>query len=582
MRRFSLRARVGRSIVGSWWERQKSVGGGRPRATSETVSCAHLPPCLMCTAARSRRPRFGALRALGHTLTKQLRNRSWLRVPRSPFRHLGWGVVSLNARTPTRLTNPCATERRPTRVAPTRYRDSTFQEMLSMSVKSLAASGLFILAATLPSTRTLSAQEIIDLPAKDQPLDADFEEVFRVGVMDGESWEMFGWVHEVAFDANGNLYVFDALASGGALPDGRSFSMPSIEDTRVLVFDASGSFVREFGTRGEGPGEFNRPRNFAVMRDGTTVVNDLGHRAYQLYDANGKFLRMVRAGLDSRSTFADPRGGGVFKGDFNGSTSVSISSQGGAAVPLPSPPTSRPVVRMDLGGEDVRADTVVEGWLPSSNVEDVDFSDKIDLPDNIAEDVAAQVRQALGQSIAADLVFQPPFLVGILPDGGIVHSDSSAYVLQITPPDGDEVARIIRRPLQPRPVTPADQRDYRRKSFRSTGTIRMNASEANPSTSTQGFTLEVPEQEFYHEFSVLWGLATTWEGRIWIRRRGEGWLEIGPIDVVTADGQYVGTFPTDATTIPDAFGPNGMAAFVERNELGVASVVVRRLPVAVR
>ena len=338
-----------------------------------------------------------------------------------------------------------------------------------MSARSVVGVGLFVLATILSAVHHLPAQEVIDLPGRDQSLDADFEEVFRVGVMDGESWEMFGYVHEVAFDANGNLYVFDALTSGGALPDGRSFSRPSLDDTRVLVFDPSGRFLREFGSKGEGPGEFNRPDDFVVMRDGTTVVNDLGHRAYQLYDASGKFLRMVRAGLDSRSMLADPRGGGVFKGDFNGSTSISISSQGGAVVPPRSPPTSRPVVRMDLGGEEVRADTVVEGWLPSSDVEDVDFSDKIDLPDNIAEDVAAQVRQALGQSIAADLVFEPPFLVGILPDGGIVHSDSSGYALQITPPDSDEVARVIRRPLQPRPVTPAFQRDYRRKTFSAAG-----------------------------------------------------------------------------------------------------------------
>ena len=449
-----------------------------------------------------------------------------------------------------------------------------------MSCKSIAASGMLVLTAILPSTHPLPAQEVIDLPAGDQPLDADFEEIFRVGVMDGESWEMFGSVHEVAFDANGNLYVFDALTSGGALPDGRSFSMPSIEDTRVLVFDASGSFVREFGSKGEGPGEFNLPRGFAVMRDGTTVVNDLGHRAYQLYDADGKFLRMVRAGLDSRSMLVDPRGGGVFKGDFNGTTSISSSSQGG---PPPPPPTSRPVVRMDLGGDEVRADTVVEGWLPARNVEDIDLSDKIDLPDNIAADVAAQVRQSLAsQSLALGPIFEPPFLVGVLPDGSIVHSDSSGYALQITPPDGDEVARVIRRPLQPKPVTQAIQRDYRKRAGRNTGTMLITTAGANPSRSTQGNTLEMPEQEFYHEFSVLRGLSTTWEGRIWVRRRGEEWLEIGPIDVVTADGRYVGTFATDETTIPDAFGPNGMAAFIERNELGVASVVVRRLPAAVR
>ena len=59
-------------------------------------------------------------------------------------------------------------------------------------------------------------------------------------------------------------------------------------------------------------------------------------------------------------------------------------------------------------------------------------------------------------------------------------------------------------------------------------------------------------------------------------------LRRGPIDVVTAEGRYVGTFPAGATKMPDAFGPGGLAAFIELDDLDVASVVVRRLPAEVR
>ena len=449
-----------------------------------------------------------------------------------------------------------------------------------MSVRSVVAGGLVALAAILPSTRALPAQEVVDLPAGDRPLDADFEEVFRVGVMDGEPWETFGYVREVVFDANGNLYVFDALSFGGTLPDGRSYSAPSIEDTRVLVFDASGGFVRELGSRGEGPGEFNMPRDFAVTRDGTIVVYDLGHRAYQLFDPDGGFIRMVRAGLDGGNMLADPLGGGVFRGTFNGFGSTITSSGGG---PPPQPPTSRPVVRMDLAGEEVRADTVIEGRLPPRDADAGDVSDRIDLQADVPEDVAADLRQSLAtQFLASGPVFEPPFLVGVLPDGSMVHTDSSAYELWITPPGADEAARVIRRPLRPRPVTRAIRRDHASRGGRRSGTLQMTVAGDNPSTSVQGYTYEMPEREFYPEFAVLRRFSTTWEGRIWVRRRGEGWLDFGPIDVVTPDGRYVGSFPTDATRIPDAFGPDGMAAFIESNELGVANVVVRRLPAAVR
>ena len=65
-------------------------------------------------------------------------------------------------------------------------------------------------------------------------------------------------------------------------------------------------------------------------------------------------------------------------------------------------------------------------------------------------------------------------------------------------------------------------------------------------------------------------------------RRDEAVLEDGPIDVLTAEGEYIGTYRAAATKMPDAFGPDGLAAFIELDEFEVPSVVVRRLPVGVR
>ena len=94
---------------------------------------------------------------------------------------------------------------------------------------------------------SLTAQQVVQLTGDDRHLNADFEEVFRIGVLDGEPWEMFGAVREVAFDAQGRLYILDGL--GG-------FGGPGV---RILVFDAAGTFVREFGRSGNGPGEFRMP-----------------------------------------------------------------------------------------------------------------------------------------------------------------------------------------------------------------------------------------------------------------------------------------------------------------------------------
>ena len=393
----------------------------------------------------------------------------------------------------------------------------------------------------------LSAQEVIDLPVQDRSLDTDFEEIFRVGVLDGEDWEMFARVASVAFDASGNLYVVDGLNPFRPI------------DTRILVFDASGNFLRQFGSMGEGPGEFNLPSGVAVLRDGITVVEDLGHRAYQLFDANGEFLRMVRkrGDIGYHNLFPDPRGEGVFmKKDDHASFDI-VSSADGARPP---PPTHRPLWRVDLGGDEARNDTVVEGWLAPRG--------------------------------PGAPTYEPPFLADILPDGSVVHSDSSAYALQITPPDPGGVDRVIRRSLRPRPVT-REMEDAYNELVSNRGSI------VNERTGERS-TYELPKRVFYPEVSILLALATTWEGRIWVQRRAEdvgnrvrigpaslglfgpkNWHTPGPIDVVTADGRYVGTFAAEATPLPDAFGPDGMAAFIELDEFDVASVVVRRLPAAV-
>ena len=454
-----------------------------------------------------------------------------------------------------------------------------------MTIKTFSAAAPFLLAIVLPAPRSLPAQEVVDLPARDHRLDADFEELFRIGVLDGEDWEMLGTVMHVAFDESGNLYIVDG--SGAMSPgDGTRVMGPGSGATRVLVFDASGNFLREFGTSGEGPGEFNMAAGFAVMRDGTTIVADLGHRAYQLFDTDGGFLRMVRAGEgDGPGGFAwtllaDPRGGAAFTGSF-GNRGAMIDFGGEDA----GPPTS-PITRLGLAGEEVQTDTIIEAWLPPR------AEAGLKLPGNIgvSEGDRGTLADALS-GLSQPSIFEPPLLAGVLPDGAIVYSDSSAYALKVTRPDAGEVTRIIRRPIRPEPVTPRIEKEHREKQEAARregsggGSMPMRVftpGGRDPGGLNPTIPLELPEPTYYHELSVLRDLSTTWDGSIWVRRRGDEPESGGPIDVVTFDGRYVGTFPEDATEMPGAFGPNGVAAFIELDEFEIARVVVRRLPAAVR
>ena len=54
------------------------------------------------------------------------------------------------------------------------------------------------------------------------------------------------------------------------------------------------------------------------------------------------------------------------------------------------------------------------------------------------------------------------------------------------------------------------------------------------------------------------------------------------MDILTARGGYVGTVSADGPGIPQAFGPDGLVAYIERDGFDVPTIRVRRLPAGLR
>ena len=398
-------------------------------------------------------------------------------------------------------------------------------------------------------------QEVVRIPGEDRALEADFEEVYRIGSFDGEVWETFGDIRGVAFDADGKLYVLDRQAS------------------TITVVDREGELIRQVGGPGDGPGELRMPAAFTVMPDGSIVVADLGHRAYQIFGSDGAFERMVSMGDGSVIRVGElapgPDGASVISG--GGGVVVSMRrgpGEGGA------PPASRPIERIGLGGEEVSVTTLAEAWQPPR-------------PQEPRELTGGNVRFRM--AMAGPRAFEPELLVGALPDGGVVFADSSTYTLKVTRPDGS-VARILRRPFQPREVTARMEEEERERRLAELEEgegpqlrVVTRSGGGPPRQVGQDAVQEMVRNqiaglEFYPELPVLTDVATSWTGKVWVERRGETARDPGPIDVLTPDGRYMGTFPAGQTSIPDAFGPDGLAAFVVSDELEVPVVVVRRLP----
>jgi ABC-type Fe3+ transport system permease subunit/DNA-binding beta-propeller fold protein YncE len=84
-------------------------------------------------------------------------------------------------------------------------------------------------------------------------------------------------------------------------PDGNLW-VPDTHYNRVIVFDPSGKVVREFGSFGEGPGQFILPTDIAFDRDGLVYVAEYGgNDRVQVFDQQGRFVRAfgrIGRGLD--------------------------------------------------------------------------------------------------------------------------------------------------------------------------------------------------------------------------------------------------------------------------------------------
>jgi DNA-binding beta-propeller fold protein YncE len=96
-------------------------------------------------------------------------------------------------------------------------------------------------------------------------------------------------------EARRRLYVVDA---GGVDNDNHR--------VRALDMD-SGRLLFEIGKRGDGPGEFNLPRDVAVGVDGLLYVVDGGNFRVQVFDTAGKFIKTFGAIGRQSGQFSRPK-----------------------------------------------------------------------------------------------------------------------------------------------------------------------------------------------------------------------------------------------------------------------------------
>jgi sugar lactone lactonase YvrE len=93
----------------------------------------------------------------------------------------------------------------------------------------------------------------------------------------GSGTDVFSGPCDVAIAANGDIFVADG----------------HIADTpvnRIMKFSKDGKFIKAWGKRGTGPGEFDTPHSIAIDSRGRIFVADRSNSRVQIFDQDGKFL----------------------------------------------------------------------------------------------------------------------------------------------------------------------------------------------------------------------------------------------------------------------------------------------------
>ena len=93
----------------------------------------------------------------------------------------------------------------------------------------------------------------------------------------GSGTDVFSGPCDVAIAQNGDIFVAD-----GHIND--------VPVNRIMRFSKDGKFIKAWGKRGSGAGEFDTPHSIAIDSRGRIFVADRSNSRIQIFDQDGKFI----------------------------------------------------------------------------------------------------------------------------------------------------------------------------------------------------------------------------------------------------------------------------------------------------
>lgn len=147
-----------------------------------------------------------------------------------------------------------------------------------------------------------------------KPLGIDVDRAGRVFVADSTQKMIFIYDRDGKFLRKlGGKELFDRISSVTVDPSGSRVYVVDIggvrsENHRIRVFEtATGRHLMDIGKRGNGPGEFNLPRDMAIGVEGRLYVVDGGNFRVQVFNADGSYRESFGAVGRQLGNFARPK-----------------------------------------------------------------------------------------------------------------------------------------------------------------------------------------------------------------------------------------------------------------------------------
>jgi len=103
--------------------------------------------------------------------------------------------------------------------------------------------------------------------------DTEFIEDLSIGVIEGDENYIFSTPVDVDSDNEGNIYVLDYT------------------ECNIKKYDKNGNFIKLFGRKGQGPGEFQAAYCMFISKQNEIFVKDAGSRKIEQFSQNGEYER---------------------------------------------------------------------------------------------------------------------------------------------------------------------------------------------------------------------------------------------------------------------------------------------------